>query len=156
MAQDIKVKVRLDDGQFKSQLNENDNALDNFSNSVSEASQKVSEAAQKQVRAAEGMGNYRRELRNTVKSIQNLSFAYAELSDADKQSDVGRAMLARLNELKQRGAELKDTITDINNEIKNMASDTSGFDALRESIQIGSSIMSAFVSSMQLAGTETE
>lgn len=102
------------------------------------------------------MGNYRRELRNTVKSIQNLSFAYAELSDADKQSDVGRAMLARLNELKQRGAELKDTITDINNEIKNLASDTLSFDAFKESVEIGRDMMSAMVASMELAGAETE
>ena len=153
---DIKVKVRLEDVEFKSQMNETQQAVNNFGKSVNGASQQISEAVQKQVRAAESMGNYRRELRNTVKSLQNLQFAYADLSDADKNGDFGRALLQRINELQNRGAELRDTINDVNQTINNLASDTLSFDAFKESVEVGRDLMSAVVSSMELAGAETE
>ena len=60
MAQDIKVKVRLEDGEFKNNLTQDSQQLDNFGNSVKDAATKINQEVQAQVRAAESIGNYRR------------------------------------------------------------------------------------------------
>lgn len=65
-------------------------------------------------------------------------------------------MSQRLSELKQKAGALKDAVNDINTEIKNLASDTLGYDAFKQSVTAGRDIMGAYVSVMQLAGGETE
>lgn len=156
MAQEIKVKVRLEDDEVKSKFSEDSKAVEGFGDSVKGAAAKVNESIQQQVRAAESIGNYRRQLRDTMRSIQNLSGAYAQLSQAEKQGDFGRALYARLQEVKKKGAELKDTISDINAEIKNLASDTAKFDAFKQGVTVGRDLMAAMVSTMQIAGQESE
>lgn len=155
MAQDIKVKLRLDDSEFQN-LGNDKRQVDDFGKSVNGAAQQISDQIKQQVRAAESIGNYKRQLRDTIRSIQNLSGAYAQLSDADKNGAVGQAMSQRLSELKQKAGALKDAVSDINTEVKNLASDTLNYDAFKQSVTAGRDIMSAYVSVMQLAGGESE
>lgn len=66
----------------------------------------------------------RSQMREYQESILVLQQHYASLSDAEKAGDHGKAIMESLGKLKIRAAELKDQIGDLDQELKNMASDT--------------------------------
>lgn len=156
MAQDIKVRVTLDDGEFKQGMQNDSKATGEFAKEVGSAADEISEAVRQQVMAVSKTGSYRKELRQTIRELQNMKFAYDALSDADKQGSFGVALAERITEVRERAAFLRDSIQDLNQEVSNLASDTSNFDAFKEVVSVTRDVFGAMVASMELAGTETE
>lgn len=66
----------------------------------------------------------RTKMREYTESILSLTEMYERLSDAEKNSDTGSVLLSSIDQIKQRAAELKDNMGDLDEELKNMASDT--------------------------------
>lgn len=156
MAQDIKVRVTLDDGKFQQGMQNDAKATQDLGKATRTAAEEISESVRQQVMAVAKSGSYKKELRQTIKELQNLKFAYDNLSDADKNSATGSAMLSMITELRNRAAELKDSMADLNQEVSNLASDTSNFDAFKETISVTRDVFGAMVSSMELVGAETQ
>lgn len=78
----------------------------------------------------------KKQLNAAKKEVINLTATYRQLTDAQKQSASGRELLKKLNEEKNKAAELLDTFTDVNQEIKAMASDTASWDAMKQGADV--------------------
>ena len=78
----------------------------------------------------------KKELGQARRAVQNLALAYNKLSAAEKDSAQGKALQRQLQDAKKYAAELIDLNSDISKELKNMASDTAGWDAMKEGIGI--------------------
>ena len=77
------------------------------------------------------------------------------MSEAARQSSDGLNLKAKLDEAKQYAAELDDLSGDVNAEIKTMASDTAGLDALKEGMEIAKSATLAYAGAIaKLTGNE--
>lgn len=61
------------------------------------------------------------EFANAVGGLQGM---YKRLTDEEKNSDFGRALADGISQLRSRAAECKDQVSDLNQELRNMASDT--------------------------------
>lgn len=81
-------------------------------------------------------GSVKKELKELVLEIANLSIAYQSLSAEEKKSAEGQALASHIQDLTEKAGVLKDAIADTNQAITNAASDTRGFDQLSGSIQL--------------------
>lgn len=81
-------------------------------------------------------GSIKKDLKELVLEIANLSIAYQNLSEEEKKSADGQALASHIQDLTEKAGVLKDTIADTNQAITNAASDTRGFDQLSGSIQL--------------------
>lgn len=99
-------------------------------------------------------GNHKGELRRYTQEIQNLTIAYRQLSDEDKNSEFGRQMAQQINEAKAKAAELTDTIGDLKAEIKNLADDELNMKAFQQGVGLVRDGLSAAVSVASLFGAE--
>lgn len=101
--------------------------------------------------------NLRKELGASKREAQSLALAYQKLSNAEKNSAFGKTLKKQLDECKKKTAELVDLSGDLNQEIKNMASDTAAWDAMKEGLGVGKDAMTALVSmTADLTGNEKE
>lgn len=81
---------------------------------------------------AESTVNFNKQFREAKKTVKDLAASYAALSQAEKSSAFGKEMAKQLEDAKQRAAELIDLQGDLNEELKNLASDTHTLDTLSE------------------------
>lgn len=81
-------------------------------------------------------GSIKKDLKELVLEIANLSIAYQNLNEEEKKSADGQALASHIQDLTEKAGVLKDTIADTNQAITNAASDTRGFDQLSGSIQL--------------------
>jgi predicted nucleic acid-binding Zn-ribbon protein len=127
---------------FKLGITASTNGVEEKLADVTKQSKQMGEAAQKSARDVQDQaaafaeevatsGNYKRELRSAMMEVQNLTVALRNMSDEERSSSVGQALAQRLQDAKNRAAELTDTITDLRTEVKNMASDSASFDAFK-------------------------
>ena len=127
---------------FKLGITASTNGVEEKLADVTKQSKQMGEAAQKSARDVQDQaaafaeevatsGNYKRELRSAMIEVQNLTVALRNMSDEERSSSVGQALAQRLQEAKNRAADLTDTISDLRTEVKNMASDSAAFDAFK-------------------------
>lgn len=93
---------------------------------------KQMEAVMKQ--ASSGPNTLRQGYKAAMKEVQNLTNAYSRLSDEMRSSDIGQRMKQQLDSAKQSAADYLDQLSDIQAEIKNMASDTAVWDTAKTGI----------------------
>lgn len=78
----------------------------------------------------------KRDLKELVLEIANLTIEYQKLSEDEKNSAEGQALAEHIRDLTEKAGVLKDAISDTNAAITNAASDTRGFDQLSGSLQL--------------------
>jgi DNA repair exonuclease SbcCD ATPase subunit len=83
---------------------------------------------------SENLGNFRQEIGRAKKEVQNLALAYSRLSAEEKKSQFGREMKTRLDAAKKSTADLIDLQGDLQQELKNLASDTKTFNMMSEGL----------------------
>lgn len=127
---------------FKLGITASTNGVEEKLADVTKQSKQMGEAAQKSARDVQDQaaafaeevatsGNYKRELRSAMMEVQNLTVALRNMSDEERNSAMGQALAQRLQEAKNRAAELTDTITDLRKQVQAMASDSASFDAFK-------------------------
>lgn len=89
-------------------------------------------------------GNLKQELRLTTVELQNLTAQYRALSAAEKQSPFGVELAAKMDSLRNKAGTLTDTIGDVQQEIKTMASDTPNLDVFNSALGIGADLISTY------------
>lgn len=98
---------------------------------------KAVENARKSLEGSSGTNaSVRRDLKELVLEIANLSIEYQNLSEEEKNSAEGQALADHIRDLTEKAGVLKDAISDTNAAITNAASDTRGFDQLGGTIQL--------------------
>ena len=89
-------------------------------------------------------------LKAQLKKLQNeltqLTAQYRAMSDAEKQSASGQELLQKMDAIREKAGTLKDTIGDVSEEIKVMASDTPNLDVFNDLIGISGDALSTYSS----------
>ena len=124
---DITYRATLDPQGIK----EGANAVKGEFNKLNDSFSGVAAACKKynDTMAKGSTGNLRKELRATLQAAASLENEYRKLSAAEKASAQGQELRAKIDELIQRGGQLKDTMGDVNSAITRVASDTAQIDA---------------------------
>lgn len=90
-------------------------------------------------------GSLRKQMTSAKKEAQNLAAQFAALSQAEKNSEIGKELSENLQIAIEKAAELQDVMADTNDAIKNAASDTAGLDALKEVFDISKEATTAYI-----------
>lgn len=97
----------------------------------------------------------KRDLRLTTDELVKLTAQYRALSAAERQSAQGKELAAKMDELRNKAGSLSDTIGDVQQEIKTMASDTPNLDVFNNALGIGADLLSTYSSLVaKLTGDE--
>ncbi len=141
MAKRLSVDLELNTSGYKASLREATSATADYTTAVN-----VSNNTIKTLNA---------EVKKAQKEALGLAQAYNSLSDAQKNSAAGEAMQRQLQDAKKYAAELYDVAADTRQEIKNMASDTAGWDAAKEGLDIVKSATLSYAGAIaKLTGDE--
>ena len=114
-----------------------------FQQGMQAASQSAQQYETDMRRVSDSTVNFNQELRKAKREAQNLAAGYAKLDAAAKQSAFGQEMKRQLDAAKQAAADYIDMQGDLQQELRNMASDTRGLDTLAEGISIIGDVTSA-------------
>lgn len=122
-----------------------------------EASHSTKDLNQETQDYIKSFGSLKKQLASAKKDAQNLAGAFASLSKAEQESEFGKEMASQLDEAIRKAAELQDAMGDVNEQIKNMASDTGDLDAFREVLDLAKSATVGLTGAMtELTGSEAE
>lgn len=160
MADELVLRVGSDVSELKEGLQEGQQAVEQFQDTAKGATKAMTDLGQKGAKstkdliselskitgAERNLSNYRRQLAQMTKDIQDLTVNYRNLSDADKNSDIGKQTLQRINELTKKAGEYKDAVLDAQQAIKVLASDTANWDAAKQGINALSGALQGIVS----------
>lgn len=124
---DITYRATLDPQGIK----EGANAVKGEFNKLNDSFEGVAAACKRynDTMAKGSTGNLRKELRATLQAAASLENEWRKLSAAEKASAQGQELRAKIDELIQKGGELRDTMGDVNSAITRVASDTAQIDA---------------------------
>ena len=164
------VPVGADVSKLKDNLAEGGRAVEQFEGQVKDATkatQDLGSKGQKSTRdliseiakmsgAERSIENYRRQLGQMTKDIQDLTVNYRNLSKEQQNSDVGKQTLQRIQELTAKASEYKDAIMDAQQAIKVAASDTMYWDAAKQGIQALSGALQGLASAGILSADSQE
>lgn len=84
------------------------------------------------------------ELRLTTEELQKLTAQYRALSAQEKSSPFGVELASKMDDLRAKAGTLTDTIGDVQQEIKIMASDTPNLDVFNSALGIGADMLSTY------------
>ena len=101
-------------------------------------------------------GSLKKEMNAAKKEAMNLAQAYAQLSKTEKSSDFGKEIKAQLDIAIEKAGELQDVFADTQQAIKNAASDTAGWDAMKQGFDIGKSAAMTYASAIAQVTGDTE
>lgn len=74
----------------------------------------------------------RKQMQRLREEIQELTLQYRSLSDEEKNGDFGRNIQQQITNLTSKAGEMRDAMNDVQQSIKNSASDTRVFDAISQ------------------------
>lgn len=116
--EDVSVAAK----EAKQSIDENNQALEEARRSLGETGGKTS--------------SVKRDLKELVLEIANLTIEYQNLSEEEQATAEGRTLAEHIKELTEQAGVLKDAIADTNQAITNAASDTRTFDQMSGAIQL--------------------
>ena len=126
MAKDVITRFKLETTQYDSKLKTAARELADFGKTAKSSGRDFNEFTRKQVEAARGIGsmatattNAKQKAKELVGAFNDLARSYNQLTDAQKQSDFGKAMSSSLTQLQQRIRETKQ-------EMQGMSSSSGG------------------------------
>ena len=108
--------------ETKQSIEEHNEALEEARRSLGETGGKTS--------------SVKRDLKELVLEIANLTIEYQNLSEEEQASAEGQALADHIRDLTEQAGVLRDAIADTNQAISNAASDTRGFDQIGGALQL--------------------
>ena len=128
-----------------------------FQQGMQAASQSAQQYETDMRKVSDSTVNFNQELRKAKKEVQNLAAGYAKLDAAAKQSAFGQEMKRQLDEAKQAAADYIDMQGDLQQELRNLASDTHTLDMLAEGMGVIGDVTSATLGIVaQFTGNEED
>lgn len=157
---DLRTKLSLDGSDFGKTLEDAGKQVGDFQKKTEDASKSVdgmgkasSRTASELLKEMKGMENlgrstgaYRQQLAQMTQQITDLTINYRNMSQEMKNSEFGREVAAKIEELTVKAGEYKDAIIDAQQSVKALASDTAGWDSMKMGIDTVSSSLQAFAS----------
>ena len=128
-----------------------------FQQGMQAASQSAQQYETDMRKVSDSTVNFNKELRKAKREAQNLAAGYANLDAAAKQSAFGQEMKRQLDAAKQAAADYIDMQGDLQQELRNMASDTHTLDMLAEGMGVIGDVTSATLGIVaQFTGNEED
>ena len=134
---DAVVKLKVESQEFDNKLARATQQLQHMEKEVRRTGASFEFADKEELAFIQSLGqmetktqSLRTKMREYTESILSLTEMYKRLSDTEKNSDFGRGLLSSIDQIKQRAADLKDNMGDLDQELKNMASDTAFTDGV--------------------------
>ena len=105
----------------------------------------------------ETAGSLRKQFMTARREAQNLAAQYNDLSKAEKQSEIGKEIRENMQFAIERAGELQDVMSDTQQAIKNAASDTRGWDGLKEGMDaVGDATVSVMGTIAAMTGDQKD
>lgn len=166
----LKTELTNDPSQFNQAMDESTEKVEKFDKKVKTTQKDVDNLGKKgamstrellteigkMTGAEKGLFNYRKQLSQITREIQDLTINYSAMSKEMQNSDIGRAALQKIQELTVQAGQYKDAIIDAQDSIKVLASDTAAWDSIKQGINTASSALQGFVSLGVLGEKSTE
>lgn len=142
MANQLSVRINLD--------------AQGYTDSIDKCSEKTREYTNQVTKISKDLPNLTKEMKTAQKETMNLTLAVARLTEEQRNSAEGRAMIRMLEESKQKAADLTDMLGDTREQIRNMASDTLELDAAKDAISLLGNTFSSLQGTIALVTGDTE
>ena len=146
MANDLKVKITADVKGFKSDIQSAGKSIDQFDNQTQETNNTIADYQSKLSKSQMGLKSFTREMNKARKDALSLSQAFNSLNPDEQISGFGKQLKAQMDEAIKKAGEMTDLRGDVMRQINNIASDTRGFDTMKESISLLSNSMGTLMS----------
>lgn len=127
-----------------------------FKQGMQDATQSAQQYETETRRIADAQVNLMKEYKAAKREVYNLAAGYAKLDAEAKKSAFGKEMAKQLEIAKEKAAEFLDMKNDLDEDIRNRASDTATFDAIADGLSGLSSTMSAVTGVMGIFTDNTE
>ena len=127
-----------------------------YTQGIDKASEATREYTNQVTKISKDLPNLRREMKMTKKETENLTLAVARLTEEQRNSAEGQAMIRMLEESKKKAAELTDMLGDTDALIKTMASDTLELDAATEAVSVLGNTFATLQGTIGLVTGDTE
>lgn len=169
-ANELRTELTNDASQFNQSMDQATDKVEKFQDKVDDAKDSVDDLGKKGAMSTKdlvkelgklsgqekSLSNYRRQLSQMTKDIQDLTINYSRLTKEQQNSDVGKATLQRIQELTQKAGEYRDVVADAQQAINAYASDTMYWDAAKQGIQSVSAALQGIASSGLLGQKTTD
>lgn len=123
MANNFSWGIQFDDKGFKEQLKQDTEALKGLDNAANKVGEGIDKSQNKFI-------NAKKQFNSLKKEILSLTIQYQNLSKEDQKSDFGRNLKTKIDELTTKAGGLKDAMGDLDEKLKNVASDTQFADSM--------------------------
>lgn len=148
MAKKLSVDLELNAQGYTQGINEAKGATAQYTNATRDLKKETEEYL-------EQFGNLRKQFSTAKKEAQNLASAFSQLSKTEKEGELGKYMQEQLDLAIQKAAEFQDVMSDTGEAIKRTASDTQSWDALKDGLEIGKDLATAYAGAVaKLTGNE--
>jgi hypothetical protein len=128
-----------------------------FVDGMNQASESAKQYETDTRKVKDSLGNFRKEMAQAKRDVQNLAAAYAKLDATARASQFGQEMKKQLDAAKEAAAQYVDMQGDLNTELKNLASDTRVLDTLAEGMGVVGDITSSTLGIIaQFTGNEED
>ena len=98
--------------------------------------------------------NSKQQLREISNALTTLTATYRELSEEDKKTDFGKGIAQGIQQLTERAGLLQDAMTDVQQSIRNAASDTRMFDQMAQGMSVVTAGFQGLTGAGKLLGIE--
>lgn len=142
MANQLSVRINLD--------------AQGYTDSIDKCSEKTREYTNQVTKISKDLPNLTKEMKTAQKETMNLTLAVARLTEEQRNSAEGQAMIRMLEESKQKAAELTDMLGDTRAQIRNMASDTLELDAAKDAVSLLGNTFSSLQGTIALVTGDTD
>ena len=125
------LRLRIESNDFDNKIQRASKSLQSFMDQVSKSGDSFASLDKESVEAIKAIGKMdtvattsKKKLAELTNAFTELSLQYKKLSDAEKQSEPGKALAASLDKLKTRITEAKSQLEDVNKELGNTSKES--------------------------------
>ena len=134
---DAIVRLKVESQEYDSKLKRATDQMTRMEQEVRRTGASFAYADKEEIAFVQSLGQMgtqaqsaKQKMREYTDALTSLTATYRAMSDEEKSSEFGKAMVASIDQIKVKAAELKDIMSDTQREITNLASDTSFTDGL--------------------------
>ena len=156
MANDFKIDLIARDGNLRQTLERDTKEMAELGRKTDQTSAELMKYARNVVDAGARTTNYKKQLAQITREIQDLTLNLDMMTREERASAQGKAMEKKLDDLNKKAGQFKDTVADVNAQIKQLASDTPVWDSISASIDTASSALTAYTAATELVGVDSD
>lgn len=135
---DVITRLKVDSTEYDSKIKRAAEGLQHYADQCRKAGGTLQYVDDEAMAFAHSLGNMetsaksvRAKMLEFSEAIATLTVQYRRMSDEEKNGAYGKALQQSLTQLKARAGELKDAMSDTNEEVRHLASDTSFTDGVQ-------------------------